>query len=92
MRVNPFGDGPPRILTYPWSAFSKLSTEIFVSVRGLIFLCLGFAVAYWGDQHFYDGRYRRETRNMLEQIEARSEHWLAVNGSWGMRRFPQTIN
>jgi hypothetical protein len=44
--------------------------EIFVRMRGLIFLCLGFAVAYWGDQRFYDGRYSRETRNMLEQIEA----------------------
>jgi hypothetical protein len=58
---------------------------MLASMRGLIVLGLGFAVAYWADQHYCDGRYSRETGNMIGQIEARSGQWLAASG-WGLKR------
>ena len=53
---------------------SQIATEALGAMRGIIVLCLGLIVAYWLDQHYYNGLFSRETGNMLQQIAASFNH------------------
>jgi hypothetical protein len=48
--------------------------EAPTAMRGIFLIGLGLIVAYWLDQRYYDGRYSRETGNMLHEIAASFQH------------------
>ena len=69
-------DGSLRVGAYNFGCACSflIATEALVAMRGIVVLCLGLIAAYWFDQHYYNGRYSRETGTMLQQIAARLKH------------------
>jgi hypothetical protein len=54
--------------------FSLIAMEALIAMRGFFLLALGLILAYWLDQRYYDGRYSRETGNMVHEIAASFQH------------------
>jgi hypothetical protein len=48
--------------------------EALTAMRGIFLLALGLILAYWLDQHYYDGRYSREVGNMVHEVGASFKH------------------